>query len=180
LNNDALTTDAPAGGSFDKSVCFMDTPVGQIGVAENGQGISDIFFARDGAAINGFSLSKHAFRVAETPLLREAMSQLREYMSGARKTFDLPLSYQGTDFQKAVWEALREIPYGQVRSYKDIAERVGRPKAYRAVGMANNRNPIVIVIPCHRVIGHDGTLVGFGGGIPNKEYLLSLERAGAD
>jgi methylated-DNA-[protein]-cysteine S-methyltransferase len=173
LNDTALINNDTA----DKSLCFIDTPVGQIGIAENGQAITDIFFARDGAAINGFSLSKSTFRVTETALLKKATSQLNEYFDGVRKAFDLPLAHRGTEFQKAVWEALREIPYGQVRSYKDIAERVGSQKAYRAVGMANNRNPIVIVIPCHRVIGHNGALVGFGGGIPSKEYLLRLEGA---
>jgi len=178
----------------------MDSPIGRLGIAQDATGISDVFFAgndetlvnadgkglsatgegsadgfADGTAIILAALSGDA----PTPLLRQAVCQLNEYFQGARETFDLPLSYQGTSFQKAVWEALLDIPYGQVRSYKDVAEGIGRGKACRAVGMANNRNPIVIIIPCHRVIGHNGALVGYGGGIAAKEYLLELERKNA-
>lgn len=112
----------------------------------------------------------------ETPILREAARQLEEYFQRKRKEFDLPFQVEGTDFQKRVWEALRSIPYGETISYKELARRVGSPKAYRAVGGANNRNPIMIVIPCHRVIGADGSLVGFGGGLDMKEKLLALEK----
>ncbi len=111
----------------------------------------------------------------ETPLIQEAFRQLSEYLKGERKTFDLPLNPKGTEFQKRVWNALCEIPYGETRSYKQIAEAIGNPKAVRAVGMANNRNPITIVVPCHRVIGADGKLVGYGGGLEMKEFLLRLE-----
>ena len=111
----------------------------------------------------------------ETPLIKEACRQLSEYLKGERKTFDLPLNPKGTDFQKRVWRALCDIPYGETRSYKQIAEAIGNPKAVRAVGMANNRNPITIVVPCHRVIGADGKLVGYGGGLEMKEFLLRLE-----
>ena len=113
--------------------------------------------------------------VRETPLIKEAHSQLVEYLAGNRREFDLPLDPLGTDFQKRVWTTLREIPYGEVRSYKEIAEAIGNPKAVRAVGGANNRNPISIVVPCHRVIGTDGSLTGYGGGLPMKEKLLKLE-----
>lgn len=112
----------------------------------------------------------------ETPLIREAARQLSEYFSSTRREFDLPLRLAGTDFQKKVWNALRTIPYGETRSYGEIAAQIGCPKAYRAVGGANNKNHILIVIPCHRVIGADGSLVGFGGGISMKEYLLKLEK----
>ena len=96
-------------------------------------------------------------------------------MDGKRKSFDLPLKPEGTEFQKKVWNALLDIPYGETRSYKDIAVAIGNPKACRAVGMANNRNPISIIIPCHRVIGANGSLVGYGGGLPIKIELLNLE-----
>ena len=111
----------------------------------------------------------------ETPLLREAFRQLGEYLAGTRREFDLPLAPQGTPFQRRVWDALQGIPYGQTRTYRQIAEAADCPKGYRAVGMANNRNPIAILIPCHRVIGADGSLVGYGSGLPTKEKLLRLE-----
>ena len=111
----------------------------------------------------------------KTALIKEAYRQLSEYLKGERKAFDLPLNPKGTDFQKRVWRALCDIPYGETRSYKQIAEAIGNPKAVRAVGMANNRNPITIVVPCHRVIGADGKLVGYGGGLEMKEFLLRLE-----
>ena len=102
--------------------------------------------------------------------------QLSEYFAGARREFDLPLRLRGTQFQLAVWNALRAIPYGETRSYADIAAAVGNEKACRAVGMANHRNPVSIIVPCHRVIGKGGSLTGYGGGIDKKEFLLSLER----
>ena len=111
----------------------------------------------------------------ETALIKEAYRQMSEYLKGERQMFDLPLNPRGTDFQKRVWRALCDIPYGETRSYKQIAEAIGNPKAVRAVGMANNRNPITIVVPCHRVIGADGKLVGYGGGLEMKEFLLRLE-----
>ena len=110
-----------------------------------------------------------------TPLLEEATRQLTEYFCGTRRVFDLPLAPKGTPFQQAVWQTLREIPYGEVRSYKDIAKTIGRPKACRAVGQANNRNPLLIVQPCHRVIGTNGSLTGFAHGIDMKAFLLNLE-----
>lgn len=105
-----------------------------------------------------------------------ATQQLREYFAGERQTFDLPLDATGTPFQRSVLAALRAIPYGETRSYSDIAAAIGRPKAVRAVGAANARNPLPIVVPCHRVVGKDGTLTGFGGGLPAKRHLLALER----
>lgn len=110
-----------------------------------------------------------------TPLIEQAALQIEEYMEGKRVKFDLPLRPEGTKFQMQVWDALLTIPYGEVRSYKDIAVAIGNPKACRAVGMANNRNPISIIIPCHRVIGANGSLVGYGGGLPIKTKLLKLE-----
>ena len=111
----------------------------------------------------------------ETPLIREAYRQIQKYFAGELYEFSLPLAPMGTDFMQSVWRALREIPYGETVSYKDIAVKVGNPKAVRAVGMANNRNPIAIVIPCHRVIGSDGQLVGYRSGLENKRKLLELE-----
>lgn len=111
----------------------------------------------------------------ETPVIKEAFRQLSEYFSGKRKTFNLPLLLKGTDFQKQVWQALLKIPFGETRSYKQIAEAIGNPKAVRAVGMANNKNPLLIVVPCHRVIGANGKLVGYAVGLDKKEYLLRLE-----
>ncbi|MCA8955724.1 MAG: methylated-DNA--[protein]-cysteine S-methyltransferase [Planctomycetes bacterium] len=103
--------------------------------------------------------------------------QLREYFAGRRRGFDLPLSAAGTVFQREVWDELQRIPYGETISYGELARRIGRPRAVRAVGQANRRNPIPIVVPCHRVLGADGTLTGFGGGLPIKRALLELERA---
>ena len=115
-------------------------------------------------------------RSMPSPLQREVDKQMKEYFEGERKEFDLPLRPEGTDFQKKVWNALLEIPFGETRSYQDIANAVGSPKACRAVGMANHQNPIIIVIPCHRVIGKSGKLVGYGGGLSMKEKLLLLEK----
>lgn len=112
----------------------------------------------------------------ETPLLREAHGQLQAYFAGQLRRFTLPLRPQGTPFQQTVWELLREIPYGTTATYGEIASRAGNPKASRAVGMANNRNPIAIFIPCHRVIGSNGRLVGYAGGLDLKRLLLDIEQ----
>ncbi len=114
-------------------------------------------------------------RGEESPLLRVARTQLLEYLSGARRSFDLPLDPAGTDFQRSVWEALRAIPYGQTRTYGEMAAAVGRPRALRAVGQANHVNPLPIFIPCHRVVGKNGALTGYAGGLDLKGALLALE-----
>lgn len=119
---------------------------------------------------------KKAAGEAPEGLALAVFRELDEYFQGKRKTFDIPLRTHGTPFQEKVWAALRAIPYGEVRSYKEVAEAIGHPKAYRAVGMANNANPIFIIVPCHRVIGSDGSLTGYGGGLPMKKALLSLEK----
>ena len=111
-----------------------------------------------------------------TPLLRQAAAELREYFEGEREIFTIPLAPKGTPFQQRVWAALREIPYGATRSYKELAIAVGNEKACRAVGMANNRNPLPIFIPCHRVVGSDGKLVGYAGGLDVQKHLLELEK----
>lgn len=120
--------------------------------------------------------AKKAVGEAPVGLALAVFRELDEYFQGKRKTFDIPLRTHGTAFQEKVWAALRAIPYGEVRSYKEVAEAIGHPKAYRAVGMANNANPIFIIVPCHRVIGSDGSLIGYGGGLPMKKALLSLEK----
>lgn len=112
----------------------------------------------------------------ETDLLRKAAQQLCEYFSGKRQVFDLPVDPQGTEFQQRVWKELQKIPYGETRSYGQIAKAANCPKGCRAVGMANNHNPIAIIIPCHRVIGANGKLVGYAGGLEIKQYLLALEQ----
>jgi methylated-DNA-[protein]-cysteine S-methyltransferase len=111
------------------------------------------------------------------PILARAGEQLNEYFAGRRQSFDLPLAARGTGFQQSVWRALTDIPYGVTRSYREIAEAVGSPRAFRAVGAANGRNPIAVIVPCHRVIGADGSLTGFGGGLERKRWLLEHERA---
>jgi methylated-DNA-[protein]-cysteine S-methyltransferase len=110
-------------------------------------------------------------------VLLEAANELRAYFAGKLRIFRIPLNMQGTDFQKSVWSQLRKIPYGETRSYSQIAEAIGRPKAVRAVGTANGSNPVAIIVPCHRVIGSSGKLTGYGGGLPLKKRLLELEGA---
>jgi methylated-DNA-[protein]-cysteine S-methyltransferase len=156
-----------------KNVFFYDYPIGEIGIAEDNGAISRVVF-RDSK--KNFSSSV----VAETPLIKKAAAQLAEYFAGKRVKFDLPLAPAGTEFQRSVWQALLTIPFGKTRSYGEIAVQIGNPKACRAVGMANNRNPIAIIIPCHRVIGRDGSLVGYGGGLDIKRYLLDLEKRRTD
>ncbi len=130
-----------------------------------------------------FSKSRHPMpagmqpRDGDNAVLRETRTQLDAYFAGKRRGFELPLHPVGTAFQCAVWMALRDIPYGTTCSYSDIARGIGKPDAVRAVGAANGRNPIPIVVPCHRVIGADGSLTGFGGGLPTKQFLLQLEDA---
>ena len=142
-----------------------------LGIAEENGALAGVFFGRTLPA--GYT---NGYTKAETPLIKKAAAQLEEYLCGKRRQFNLPLVVHGTEFQVAVWQALQTIPYGETCSYKEIAAAIGRPKAVRAVGMANNRNPIVIIVPCHRVIGHDGSLTGYGGGLPLKERLLELEQ----
>ncbi|MCI8403563.1 MAG: methylated-DNA--[protein]-cysteine S-methyltransferase [Clostridia bacterium] len=147
-----------------KNVWYYDFPIGRTAIACDDTGITDV------------TVSTVEAREKETELIQEAAKQLKEYFCGQRREFDVPLSISGTDFQKSVWNALMRIPYGETRSYKYIAADVGNPKASRAVGMANNRNKIIIIIPCHRVIGADGSLVGYGGGLDIKKRLLDIEK----
>lgn len=147
---------------------IYDTAIGKVGIRDNGHSITDVYFIQDE--------ENNDVELKETALIKEAARQLGEYFEGNRKDFDIPLEPKGTPFQKSVWEALITIPYGETWSYKQVAQKVNSPKAYRAVGMSNNKNPISIIIPCHRVIGANGKMVGYGGGIPIKEYLLNLEK----
>jgi methylated-DNA-[protein]-cysteine S-methyltransferase len=154
-------------GTIMKNMFYYRTPIGLIGIAENEMKITNLWFP--GEKGPGDAMEK------ETSLLAEANDQLTEYLSGEREEFKVPLDPSGTPFQRTVWRCLLEIPYGQTRSYGDIARSIGSPLASRAVGMANNRNPISILIPCHRVIGANGKLVGYAGGLNIKKYLLDLE-----
>ena len=144
-----------------------ESPFGNIVIESDGKAVTGIK--------TGSDLKPNGKKEANTLTDVTAM-QLKEYFAGKRKKFDVPLNPQGTEFQLAVWEALQKIPYGKTRSYKQIAQAVGNPKASRAVGMANNKNPIWILIPCHRVIGADGSLTGYGGGIEMKKRLLFIEK----
>ena len=139
--------------------------------------IGKIWIQTDGKNITRISYSEiKDVPIQETTLTKDAFKQIEEYLDGKRTVFELPLNPQGTPFQKKVWTALQNIPFGETRSYKQIAEAVGNPQACRAVGLANNRNPIGIVIPCHRVIGANGKLIGYAGGLDVKERLLRIEK----
>lgn len=152
---------------MERAVC-LDTPVGPVTVAATESAVTAVRFGAPGPAAEEAG--------ALPPLLRQAVEELHEYFAGVRREFTLPLAPAGTPFQQQVWAALREIPYGETRTYGQIAARIGRPKACRAVGMANNCNPIAIVVPCHRVVGASGALVGYAAGLPVKEKLLAIER----
>lgn len=149
--------------------------------------IGPLLLTCDGEALTGLhmQLSRHPPQLAaavenpDAPPFAAARAQLAEYFAGARRAFDLPLKLEGTTFQRRVWQALRQIPFGATCSYRELAGRIGNPKAMRAVGLANGRNPIAIIVPCHRVIGADGSLTGFGGGLERKEWLLAHEGARA-
>jgi len=139
-----------------------------LGIAEKESAISNVFFEKAKPPV-GFE--KH-----ETPLIKNAASQLKEYFNGSLKIFNLPLTFHGTTFKVSVWETIQTIPYGETRSYGEIAAMINNPKACQAVGGANHNNQIVIIVPCHRVIGHDGSLVGYAGGLELKQKLLKLEQ----
>jgi methylated-DNA-[protein]-cysteine S-methyltransferase len=154
-------------------LCYtqIDSPVGPLLLVGDEGGLRQLEFVRGNRAVR----PDPAWREDSRPL-QEAIRQLRAYFAGKLEKFDLPLAPQGTPFQRAVWKLLCDIPYGETISYGELARRMGNPKASRAVGLANGANPIAIVIPCHRVIGSDGKLTGYGGGLPLKEKLLALER----
>lgn len=153
------------------SYTFMDSPLGRLMVAWSGAGLTSIVFEKGQAMVQP-EASWHYQEGASG----EAMDQLQAYFDGTRQAFDLALAPEGTPFQREVWEALQHIPYGETVSYAQLAQRIGRPQAVRAVGAANGKNPLPIVIPCHRVIGSDGTLTGYAGGVHIKAALLDHER----
>lgn len=149
-------------------VLYREYPIGVLGLMDDGRGLSRVFLRREDSAPGAPE--------GETPLTLQAAAELEEYFSGKRKEFTVPLSPHGTQFQQAVWEALRAIPCGETRTYGEIAAAVGRPRAARAVGMANRHNPLLIFTPCHRVVGKGGALTGFACGLEVKRRLLELER----
>lgn len=149
-------------------VFFYETEIGKIAIKEKRNNITNIYF--DLENIDGNIVFE------ETKLIKETGLQIKNYLLGRCKSFDIPIYFHGTEFMEKVWAAVYDIPYGKTCSYKDIAENIGHSKAYRAVGLANNRNPIPIIIPCHRVIGNDGKMVGYGGGIEIKKRLLEIEK----
>ena len=150
---------------------IYESPVGALTILAGENGIQAIKFGKDEKV-------KSTGKASE--MTRRAVKELEEYFQGKRKEFTVLCVPEGTDFQKRVWEALTRIPYGETRTYKEIAVEIGNPGASRAVGMANNKNPVPIIIPCHRVIGSDGKLTGYAGGLEVKEFLLNLERENRD
>ena len=153
-----------------KEDCLYESPIGVLCIGEENGKITDIHLQREEDSNLVIQKEQHA------AILRVACTQLDEYFQGKRKQFDLSLRYEGTAFQQRAWRELQKIPYGETRSYEDIAIAVGNPKAQRAIGQANNRNPIMIVVPCHRVIHKNGDISGYACGIEAKRYLLEFER----
>lgn len=150
----------------------LDSPIGELLLTGTGDALYGVYFQSGPHP----TVPKKEWVESEKPF-RETVRQLKAYFAGTLREFDLPLEPEGTKFQVEVWRALLTIPYGQTWSYSQLAARVGRPNAFRAVGAANGQNPIPVIIPCHRVIGADGSLTGFGGGLPIKQKLLALEGA---
>lgn len=155
---------------------MMDSPVGPLLLVASDSGLAGILWGEpDRARVR----LEPQVADAGHDILLQAQRQLEAYFAGAIQAFDVPLDFRGTDFQKAVWRALLTIPFGQTRTYRQIATQIGRPNAVRAVGAANGKNPVSIIAPCHRVIGSDGSLTGFAGGLAVKNWLLDFEGAGA-
>lgn len=154
--------------------CYQNlpSPAGRLTLVANDTALLGVLFDSSHAAINTQGWSR-----ADNPILQRTVTQLQAYFAGQRSSFDLPLASSGTEFQEAVWQALTQIPLGTTWSYQQLAAHIGRPKAVRAVGAANGRNPLSIVRPCHRVIGANGQLTGYGGGLPAKQWLLQHEGA---
>ncbi|MDD3593476.1 MAG: methylated-DNA--[protein]-cysteine S-methyltransferase [Candidatus Gastranaerophilales bacterium] len=152
-----------------KKLFYYSTPIGKVAIAEEHGFITNLFMEDN---IDTFGCN-----IRETEVLKRAACQLTEYFNKERKTFDLPLKPKGSEFQNKVWKALRAIPYGSTVTYKELAAKTGNEKAARAVGSANNKNPIPLIIPCHRVIGSNGALVGFAFGLELKQRLLDIEKS---
>jgi len=159
----------------DRLHTVIDSPVGPLTLVAAGDALVGLSMSEQRHAPAPGWFGEPADGPDSEPLA-EASQQLREYFNGERTEFDIPLSLEGTEFQRRVWAALREIGYGETISYGQLADRIGQPSASRAVGLANGRNPIGIIVPCHRVVGSDGSLTGYGGGIERKRYLLSHEQ----
>ena len=155
------------------SYMHLTSPVGQLKLVANAHALVAVLWENENPKRVRLA---ELLEEAQHPVLLETARQLNEYFAGQRRQFDLPLDFEGTAFQQKVWQALLSIPFGETRSYKQIAEQIGNPKAVRAVGAANGKNPISIIAPCHRVIGASGKLVGFAGGLENKDILLKIER----
>lgn len=153
----------------------LDSPIGPLRLIATDQGLSRLLF--DQRAGDDMGSDGDPSEAENHPVLAEATAQLEEYFAGRRQEFDIPLDLTGTEFQQAAWSALASVPFGETRSYRQQAEAIGRPKAVRAIGAANGQNPVPIVLPCHRIVGSDGSLTGYGGGLPIKEFLLSHEQA---
>ncbi len=156
---------------------YLDSPIGTLRLLSNGSQLVRIEFENHYGDVNGHDNGDGTCIERSDPALAACARQLEEYFTRRRRQFDLPLAAAGTAFQQSVWQALAAIPYGELRSYRDIAQVIGNPAAVRAVGAANGRNPLPIVVPCHRVIGSNGSLTGFAGGLGIKTYLLELEGA---
>ncbi|WP_122261185.1 methylated-DNA--[protein]-cysteine S-methyltransferase [Ornithinimicrobium cerasi] len=155
----------------------VDSPVGPLALVSDGTNLTGVFFEEHRHAPG--DLGPDTPLTQAPPVLRNAAVQLEEYFRGERQDFDLPVTAVGTDFQRRVWALLRTIPYGRTWSYGQLAVALGQPGASRAVGLANGRNPVSIVVPCHRVVGSDGAITGYGGGVARKQQLLDLERGAA-
>ena len=153
-----------------KNIFFYQTPIGRIGILEDGHAITNLYFPGDQLPAVAIDATM------ETELLSYAGAQLQSYFEGRLKFFNLPLAPVGTKFRQQVWESVRKVSYGETRSYQEIAISIDNNNAYRAVGLANSLNPIPIFIPCHRIIGANGRLVGYRGGLQVKKYLLKLEK----
>jgi len=162
----------------------IESPIGPLALASNGRALTRVHFQTSRSRAERDAARDMAGAIAAAgddgpdEVLREATRELRAYFAGRLRVFSLEVDPAGTPFQRRVWATLRDIPFGDTRSYAELAREIDQPSAVRAVGAANGRNPIPIVIPCHRVIGSNGSLVGFGGGIAMKRYLLNLERGG--
>lgn len=151
----------------------IPSPIGRLQLRGAGDALTALYMEN-----HRHELPQPAEAKSDAAPFRDAIAQLAEYFAGERREFSLPLAAEGTDFQRNVWRGLAAIPYGATRSYGQLASAIGRPHAVRAVGLANGRNPISIIVPCHRVIGANGTLTGYGGGMERKRFLLDLERGG--
>lgn len=154
---------------------LQSTPVGKLLIAGDASGLRHVSFSKSHSNAPE-TVPDDDWEANDKPLM-EAVQQLKAYFDGKLRNFDLPLAGQGTDFQQRVWQALCQVPFGKTASYGEIAKAIGNPAASRAVGLANGRNPIAIIVPCHRIIGSNGKLIGYGGGLDRKQTLLRLESA---